>query len=741
MTVEYDATFVVQQIWAYLTTIIGLSEEAAAGCIGAFTYENNRSCVYDDSPDPTNVESILDEMFYIGPQKEAAMADWNAWGLHVQTGNPFYRARDGLYYPGIAFWSCTGNIALDLIEKADSMGMSWYDLDPQCELFKEAYFDANVPMAQALMGGGSVAECCSYGYGLMFSGGNESHTEYGAIEIAERVYSKHAGSNYTYTGMSAGSHLLDDFINQACSYDGYDEASWAAVHSDWYWPGEWCAGFVSGVASDVGDILGVLFDGSLSAHACAWSVGNYGGEIHLNDPSYTPKRGDLALVNDDGVGRAAHITIIQEVSGDSLLTIEGNYSYEVHSVPSDLSRFNCYCSPNWPASSGGSKSGVNGFNFSSLFENKNTRKDAIMREVGYLDDTYEPTTEETDIKLCVINYTELFEAFWDAGLRMKKAKVNVEYDYSKLDSKVRAVVEYFTQKGYDPAVGCGIAACLQNKTGIDTMFKDESDEVNYKLGILPWPKTRSEKMQKHVGEDWNNNVTGQLDYINFEMDSDYVDTVKIILSRLSFSESSARTAASIFGHVMQDVVSISDETFNNKELAAKYFGLVVRKITYSSGNVKGSSGSSSSGEYTYSGNEANASEEQKYIAEVAQSGEVGGAGGYCLGWVNAVYQHCGYECYELSGWGAVTTWERRESASLYGSDMSNIPLAACVVTTGSNSGGAGHIGIYIGNGNIISQGNTSQYVSAVENFSGSDNIDGFVGTYGWVCPNCGFEWK
>ena len=152
---------------------------------------------------------------------------------------------------------------------------------------------------------------------------------------------------------------------------------------------------------------------------------------------------------------------------------------------------------------------------------------------------------------------------------------------------------------------------------------------------------------------------------------------------------------------------------------------------------------SSGGTAKLTGDEKKASQAQKEIVEVATSGSVPGSGGMCLQWVNDVYQVAGYPFTRYPG--AIDVWRNRESASAYSSDMSKIPLAAAVVTTGSGSGGNGHIGIYIGGGEVISEVG-GQRVETVEGFgswSSFDTIDGMTGMCGFVCPSTdpAIDWK
>ena len=745
MTVSFDATFVEQQVWAYLTTILKFSDASAAGIMGAWCNESGRGST---TPDPTSIEGIFDESLYLGPKKLAAMSNWGAYGSSIAVSS-YYTASDGVTYPGMGMWGITGENVLHLFDVAKAKNKQWYDLDPQLELWKKTYITASyggldsgrLSLLSGLKQGGLTASTASaYAYGLIAYG--YPLYEATASASAESIYSKYKGKRFTYTGDSGESRLLEDFIEKALSYSGTTEVQWAQKHvGKWYDQGAWCADFVSACAEEVGGILGVLFDGSASAYACAHSVTKYGG-VHHTKSGYTPKRGDLFnLSPQHNNAWAQHIGIVLESNGTTFKTIEGNTGGGVvASNTLTISSAYCFCSPNWPASSGSSNGG-SGFIASSLFESKNTREDAILREVAYLDKNYKPTTEQTDIKLCIANYTELFEAFWDAGLRMKLAKTEVKYDYSKLHSKVKIIVEYFVDQGYCPAVGCGIAANIY----YESKFKAGNSKNKGKyIGLLSWTGKRAEKMQKYVGKKWEKEFSKQLEYLNLEIETSYKTSFKQYVLELDHLEATAQVSTLYFAHALKGLAFDSEEAFIRQQKAVEYFNQIVRKVTYSSGNLTAGNSNFDSNGITFSGSDSTASASQKAIVSKALSGTVPGRSGWCLEWVNKVYTAAGYSASILWSSLAIDVWRGREAQTSFGTDMTSIPLGACIITTGSGSGGAGHIGIYIGNGNVISEvGAYTQRTETIANFGSwaIDYIDGMQGMCGWVCPNCGVTWQ
>lgn len=125
---------------------------------------------------------------------------------------------------------------------------------------------------------------------------------------------------------------------------------------------------------------------------------------------------------------------------------------------------------------------------------------------------------------------------------------------------------------------------------------------------------------------------------------------------------------------------------------------------------------------------SNGNDVQKKIAEIASKKDPFGTGqGWCQAWVEEVY---------VRATGQERTWVAcaTEAANKYvvSKDKSNIPLGACVyghayiAADGSqaqcgNGHEAGHVGIYVGNGQIASN------VGGIQ----IESIDSWTATYGW----------
>ena len=106
-------------------------------------------------------------------------------------------------------------------------------------------------------------------------------------------------------------------------------------------------------------------------------------------------------------------------------------------------------------------------------------------------------------------------------------------------------------------------------------------------------------------------------------------------------------------------------------------------------------------------------------------------GNLCQAWVSNVYGNAG-----LTGKRYGTAYLAAQ-ASIVSTDMSSIPIGATVYGTGLNSNGAGHVGIYVGNGivrdNQASGGSGVVKDSTIEQWLSwqTDIIDGKSGWLGW----------
>ena len=387
------------------------------------------------------------------------------------------------------------------------------------------------------------------------------------------------------------SNKCEEFVQKALSYKGTSAYSWSASHPKSYHPGVWCADFVSACAEEV-EIIGKVLDGSSSAYSCAHSVTKYGGSVNTQ-PSYSPRRGDLVNFMWNGgsadSGYADHIGIVTKYENGIVYTIEGNTSncVDERSYSRSSSVLACFCSPDWSKVGGFSTSGgISG----NLFDQLCTRKDAILREAAYLETVYEidsntkklkvkdykPSKTITDMKLSLVNYTDLFQAFWKAGARTLNfgSSMSGEYDYSELDSKVRIVVMYLVEKGLNNAAACGIAGNIKHESGFRT---EAIGDYGTSFGICQWHNERGNQMKQMAGSDWSNNMTGQLDYLWYELENNYSGLLNS-LKNVENTESGCRAAADMFVRQFERPANVDYQSSIRQESAANYFNQITQII-------------------------------------------------------------------------------------------------------------------------------------------------------------------
>lgn len=133
----------------------------------------------------------------------------------------------------------------------------------------------------------------------------------------------------------------------------------------------------------------------------------------------------------------------------------------------------------------------------------------------------------------------------------------------------------------------------------------------------------------------------------------------------------------------------------------------------------------------YTDQEVQLTEAQKRIIANAASNRsaYGTHNGYCAQWVRGVYASSGVS---FDGTNAFDFWRKWSSSG--STDFSNIPPGAAVISTGYSS--YGHVGIYLGNGQVAEDSNGFKIVSLSYfiNRNTNHSMHGYSGWVGWVWP-------
>lgn len=107
--------------------------------------------------------------------------------------------------------------------------------------------------------------------------------------------------------------------------------------------------------------------------------------------------------------------------------------------------------------------------------------------------------------------------------------------------------------------------------------------------------------------------------------------------------------------------------------------------------------------------------------------------GWCAAWVSGVYSYTGITPPRGN---AIDYWLKWSSSG--STSMSNIPVGACVISSGWGAAGAeyGHIGIYLGDGMVASNVGYIK-IQSIQSFDSDATATcrGYQGYIGWVWPN------
>lgn len=363
---------------------------------------------------------------------------------------------------------------------------------------------------------------------------------------------------------------------------------------DWTWKATglaknqpWCAAFIVACADVVGGLTNVIFPKTFSASEMirqgvskkmgTWLPGPHQGHL------VTPQPGDLISFrwsrhDNQDTYFSEHIGIVKEVNSSKVNTIEGNSSNKVsfnqYALTSNV--INGYYRPNWSAV------GANILNLPTygmagpLYDMENTREDATLREVGYVNSANQPSIQMSNIKLSVVNYTStlgaLFELFQSSA---PTQTVSVD----GVSGNPRIILEYLMNKGLNAAAGVGIIANIKHESNFNTASKgDYRNGVPTSFGICQWHLGRGDNMKKMAGNDWETNLTGQLDYLWYELNTSYKNKVLIPLQDVPNTEAGAKKAADIFVRKFEVPNNVNSESTKRQNTASEYWKDIVVQL-------------------------------------------------------------------------------------------------------------------------------------------------------------------
>lgn len=362
---------------------------------------------------------------------------------------------------------------------------------------------------------------------------------------------------------------------------------------------EWCGAFVAACAK-VAEIIDVLIPNSYSPEYLATAGVSKGWGTYHKGPnqgcSFTPQAGDLVTfrweTHYSSEYACDHIGIVVDCDGSKVYTIEGNtgtwdrHTSSIKSKEYDISNtcINGYYRPEWSlvgASINDLLSCGYGVGMAfSLYNTSNTREDATIREIGYLDNDYKPSISTSKIKLSVINYTsrlaEIFSQFTVAYGGFGDVIVDgIE------DPNARTIIAYLVGKGLNAAAACGICGNIKHESGYKT---DAVGDYGTSFGICQWHNDRGTNMKNFVGSDWANNLTGQLDFLWNDLTTLLPNTL-VALQAVPNTVEGAKTAADIFVRQFERPSDPNGQSILRQASAAELFTQCIIQQTSAAGGI------------------------------------------------------------------------------------------------------------------------------------------------------------
>lgn len=386
------------------------------------------------------------------------------------------------------------------------------------------------------------------------------------------------------------------FVLEAESHVGTD-GTWSYQQSGLPVGSPWCAAFIMACAKQVG-ILDVVIPSGWGAGLMAYNGEQRGMGKIINGPllgnNAVPQLGDLIIFERNGPFRewylADHIGIVRGVANNKVHTVEGNSDGKMVRLKEWLinnASTLAYYRPDWSLV-GDTGFTVAGSNVILYDGDVNTREDAIIREVGYLDSQYKPSVRVSGVRLAVVNYTTLLSTVVNMFGQTPKQSANMDM----MDDVPRTIVEFFVDKGLSYAAGIGIIANIAAESSFRTDAKGDRGLYGSKgfyatssgpptsFGLCQWhnssPNTgRGQNMKTFVGPNWETNLTGQLEYLWYELNKFYNSSVLVPLQNVKVSLNGAKDAAEVFVRKFEVPGNVEAEVVKRRANAETYWSQIV----------------------------------------------------------------------------------------------------------------------------------------------------------------------
>lgn len=309
----------------------------------------------------------------------------------------------------------------------------------------------------------------------------------------------------------------------------------------------WCAIFVSACAAKAGIDWVIIAQGTgvggVTSNSVDYLDAKWIDGPYFTDGSVTPMPGDLiSFVGSpaweySGYEHGGHIGIVEYVDDEGIVhTIEGNSGNECrrNTYSPDNTGINGYCRPDWAKVGDDVSEYLVAAGYSAvrgpLYQDRNDRHDMTIRGVGYLDTDYKLSDTVSNIGISVINYTTLLGDLYNMFAANVQNRVTV--DTSQLTGNIKIAMDFFLSMGYSASASAGITGCLQKFSNVSPSFIKNLGMVNNIQrrigGVAAWNNEKLSDINTKLGYGWNTNLSGQLEYLISELNTEYADLVSAI---------------------------------------------------------------------------------------------------------------------------------------------------------------------------------------------------------------------
>ncbi len=317
--------------------------------------------------------------------------------------------------------------------------------------------------------------------------------------------------------------------------------------------------FIKSCANEAG-ILGTLIPNVFTPSDIGTQYDSGMGEIKLgpaNGYTAAPKSGDIALIRTNyqreynASTACDYAGIVYEVKGNNISILELDVLNKVvltqYTAKSNM--IAAYYCPNWSAVWSSSDDSQILYQMSEpLYTSKNTKEDAIVREVAYLSG-YTPTLNRSGIRLSAVNYTTLLSSFTDNRNMTGEAVSSISSDSEQTyildgmtNQNARVIMQFLLDKGLLASQAVGFLANIQTESGFLPSAVNKSSGAS---GICQWFQSRRTAMIQFVGANWKDNLTGQCEYLWYELNNSEKKALEALRNEIRVNTEAAAEQATL----------------------------------------------------------------------------------------------------------------------------------------------------------------------------------------------------